>query len=195
MRVFAVVLTAFIAVFSAAPAKALADIQEVVKAAAQHSSVILPPTTAALPEEQAWSMIYAEGGAMALLLAIGVMVLWRLVSRILNETRAQNEQLMKSQVEAINRLGETMVRVQAAVRESDLNNTHAIGKLTDTAPRASASGRPCDDELTLLAETMKPAHRKFCDLYLSGVMGTQATLGAGYQDRKTGWALLRKRPV
>ena len=54
----------------------------------------------------------------------------------------------------------------------------------------SASGRPCDDELTLLAEKMKPSHLKFCELYVSGVMGTQATLGAGFKDRKTGWAEL-----
>lgn len=59
----------------------------------------------------------------------------------------------------------------------------------------SASGRPCDDELTLLAEQMKPAHLKFCELYVSGVMGTQATLGAGFKDRKTGWALLRRPDV
>ena len=59
----------------------------------------------------------------------------------------------------------------------------------------SASGRPCDDELTLLAEKMKPAHLKFCELYVSGVMGTQATLGAGFKDRKTGWALLRRADV
>lgn len=114
------------------------DLQETVKGAVTHGSVILPPTTAALPEEQAWNMIAAEGGAMAVLLAIGIVVLWRLVSRILNETREQNSELMKSQVDAINRLGETMGRVQAAVRESDINNQHAVGKLTDSVNAATA---------------------------------------------------------
>ena len=116
----------------------LVDIRAAQEAAAHTGSVLLPPTMPALPEEQAWNMIAAEGGAMALLLAIGVTVLWRLVSKILTETRDQNKELMGSQVEAINRLGETMSRVQAAVRESDLNNTHAIGKLTDSVQAATA---------------------------------------------------------
>lgn len=62
-------------------------------------------------------------------------------------------------------------------------------------PKLSASGRPCDDELTLLAEGMRPSHLKFAQLYLEGKMGTKATLGAGFKDRKTGWALLRRDDV
>jgi hypothetical protein len=115
---------------------AFVDIQEAV-AAAQHAQVLLPPTAPALPEEMAWQMVYTEGGVLAVVLALGVTILWRLVSKILGETRDQNAELMKGQVEAINRLGETMSRVQAAVRESDLNNTHAIGRLSDTLHAAT----------------------------------------------------------
>lgn len=114
------------------------DIQEAVKAAAQHSTVILPPTTQALPEDTAWQMIYTEGGVLAVVLALGVVILWRLVSRILDETRAQNEQLMGSQVAAINRLSETMSQVQLAVQLSDVHNQTAVGKLTDSVNAATA---------------------------------------------------------
>lgn len=117
----------------------LGDIKAAQEAAAAHTgSVLLPPTMPALPEEQAWNMIAAEGGAMAVLLAIGVTVLWRMVSRILTETREQNKTMMGAQTTAINLLSESMVKVQVAVRESDINNTHAIGRLSDTVSAATA---------------------------------------------------------
>ena len=126
--IFAVLFSLFSAV----------DLQEVAKAAVTQGAVILPPTTAALPEEQAWQMIAAEGGVLAVLLAIGVTVLWRMVSRILTETRDQNSELMGSQVAAINRLGETMSKVQVAVQLSDVNNQNAIGRLSESVQAATA---------------------------------------------------------
>ena len=59
----------------------------------------------------------------------------------------------------------------------------------------SASGRPSDDELTLLAEKMQPKHLRFARLYAQGMPGTQATLEAGFKDRKSGWSLLRRPDV
>lgn len=136
------------------------DIQEAVAAAQKTSSVLLPPTAPALPEETAWQMIYAEGGVMAVILAIGVVVLWRLVSRILQETRDQNSELMGSQVAAINRLSETMSKVQVAVQVSDVNNMNAIGRLSDTVQAATT--RLDKHELKLEAQgtnLMEHSHR------------------------------------
>lgn len=61
--------------------------------------------------------------------------------------------------------------------------------------QTSASGRPCEDELTLICERLKPAHRQFADAYLRGVMGTKAADLAGYKDRGTGFRLLRNPDV
>lgn len=114
----------------------LGDIQEAIKAAQEVSShtgsVLLPPTMAALPEEAAWSMVYAEGGAVAVIAVIAVTVLWRLFARILEETRSQNKELMAAQTTAIGSLGAAVQRVEGAVRLSDANNTHALTRLSDT---------------------------------------------------------------
>ena len=59
----------------------------------------------------------------------------------------------------------------------------------------SAKGRPCDDELTLLTEKMRPNHLRFARLYAQGMSGVQATLEAGFKDRKSGWSLLRRPDV
>lgn len=107
-------------------------IQEAVKAAQSTAQIILPPTAPALPEEVAWDMIRMEGGAMAFLLAIAVTVLWRLVSKILRETRAQNKELMDAQLKSISELASAVQRVESAVRISDLNNQNAIGRLSET---------------------------------------------------------------
>lgn len=112
-------------------------LQEVTKSAVTQGAVLLPPTAAALPEEVAWSMIYAEGGVLALVLAVGVTVLWKMVSKILVETRDQNKELMGTQTVAIRQLSETMGRVQVAVQTSDLNNQHAVGRLTDAVNAAT----------------------------------------------------------
>lgn len=102
------------------------------QAAAQGGSVLLPPTVEALPEEVAWNMLLAEGGAVAGILAVAVVFLWRIVSKVFAESRTQNQELMKIQVEAIARLGDAVLKVESAVRMSDMNNQHAIGKLSDT---------------------------------------------------------------
>lgn len=110
----------------------LGDIQEAVAAAQQSAQVILPPTAPALPEETAWSMIYAEGGVLAVLLAIGLFTLWKVVKSVLEESRQQNRELMKSQVDAISKLAEGVQEVKNAVKDSDRNNMHAIDKLSTT---------------------------------------------------------------
>lgn len=114
------------------------DLQEVAKAAAQHTSVLLPPTVEALPEETAWSMLYAEGGLLAIILAVGVMTLWRMLSKILDKTQQQNEALTTTQVAAITKLGEAVTRVEGAIKLSDMNNQHVIGRLSDTVTAATA---------------------------------------------------------
>lgn len=106
-------------------------IQEAVQAAASNASVLLPPNVAALPEETAWQMIYMEGGAMAGILALAVTVLWKLVSKILAETRAQNSELVSVQAAAVQRLAEAVAKVETAIRMSDTNNQNALGRITD----------------------------------------------------------------
>lgn len=121
--------------------------QEATKATS--AITIIPPATPALPEETAWRMIYMEGGALALVLAIGCYVVWRLFSKLLTksqeqmetllaESRAQNKILVEAQAKAIANLGEAMIRVEGAVRVSDVNNQHAIGRLTDSVQAATA---------------------------------------------------------
>lgn len=90
-----------------------------------------------IPEGQIWDTLLTQG-PLVLVLVLGLLALWSQVSRILTETRAQNEQLMGSQVAAINRLGETMSQVQVAVQLSDVHNQNAIGKLTDTLNAVTA---------------------------------------------------------
>ncbi len=111
------------------------------------TSVLLPPTMPALPEEQAWQMIAAEGGGTAVLLAIAVTVIWRkfsanqtrqdqLAEQRIEETRAQNKALVETQAAAITKLSEAMIRVEGAVKMSDANNTNAISRLSDTVQSA-----------------------------------------------------------
>lgn len=108
------------------------DIKAAQEAAAQTAHVLLPPTTPALPEEVAWEMIYAEGGAVALLLSIATIALWRIVSKVLRETREQNKELMAAQLKSISELSAAVQRVESAVKISDVNNQNAIGRLTET---------------------------------------------------------------
>lgn len=108
------------------------DLQEAVQAAVSKGSVLLPPTTPALPEEVAWSMVYAEGGALALVLAIAVTVLWKLISRIHAETRALNADLVVAQAAAVKQLAEGVAKVEAAVKLSDVHNTSALARLTES---------------------------------------------------------------
>lgn len=126
----------------------LSDLQEAV-AAAKHTSMVLPPTVEALPEDTAWRMIAAEGGGTAVLLVVAVTVIWKkltagqakqeaLADQRLEEARAQNKALVETQAAAIVRLSEAMLRVEGAVKVSDLNNQHAIGRLSDTVTAATA---------------------------------------------------------
>lgn len=114
------------------------DIQAAQEAAQGTAQIILPPTAPALPEETAWSMIYAEGGVLALLLAIGLLALWRVVKSVLEESRAQNRELMRVQVEAIAKLAEGVQEVRNAVKDSDKNNQHALSKLSDMVAQTIA---------------------------------------------------------
>jgi hypothetical protein len=111
------------------------------------TSVLLPPTMPALPEEQAWQMIAAEGGGTAVLLAIAVTVIWKkfsanqarqdlLADQRIEEARQQNKALVETQAQAITKLSEAMIRVEGAVKMSDANNTNAISRLSDTVQSA-----------------------------------------------------------
>lgn len=88
-------------------------------------------TAPMLPEETAWSMLYAEGGLVALLLGIAVITLWKLISKVLAETREQNKSLVDAQAAAIKHLSEAVVRVETAVRLSDVNNQNALTRLNE----------------------------------------------------------------
>lgn len=105
---------------------------------AQNASILLPPTSQAMPEEVAWDLVKAEGGAVGVLLAVAVTVLWRLVSRVLRETRAQNQALMDAQLESIARLGEAVGKVQNAIERSDQNNQNAISRLSEAVQTSIA---------------------------------------------------------
>lgn len=111
----------------------LDTVQEAMKAIA-----VAPAAASAMPEETAWQMIYMEGGVLAVLLAIGVTVLWRVVSKVLEESRAQSRELLQRQADAISKLAESMIRVEHAVKLSDTNNQAAINRLSDTVSGAIA---------------------------------------------------------
>lgn len=123
------------------------DIQEAVETAKQHTSILLPPAVEALPEETAWKMMATEGLSTVGMLAIAVTVIWRkfsanqvrqdlLAEQRIEEARAQNKALVETQAAAITKLSEAMIRVEGAVRMSDANNTHAIGRLSDMVQSA-----------------------------------------------------------
>jgi hypothetical protein len=124
------------------------DIKAAQEASQQTAQVLLPPTVDALPEDQAWRMIAAEGGGTVLSLVIAVTVIWKklganqarqekLSEQRLEEARLQNRMLVETQANAIIRLSEAMIRVEGAVKQSDSNNTNAIGRLSDTVQAAT----------------------------------------------------------
>lgn len=88
-----------------------------------------------------------------------------------------------------------MKKRQQKKRNNRGNQTSSPSPAPNPPHQVSASGRPCDDELTLLTERMRPQHLRFARLYAQGMPGTQATLEAGFKDRKTGWTLLRRPDV
>ena len=126
--------------------------QEVIKAA---TAAVAVPTTQ-LPEDTAWSMIAAEGGILASVLALAVVFLWRIISKGIEDSRAQNKELLKTHAEAIedsraqnkellkthadalSKLADAVQRVEGAIRLSDANNQNAIGRLSDTVSNAVA---------------------------------------------------------
>lgn len=73
-------------------------------------------------------------------------------------------------------------------------------KATNGAPAAprAPKQRKCDDELTLLAETMRPAHRRFAEGILAGQLGAKAAVAAGFAEtsaRGRAYHLLRREDV
>jgi phage terminase small subunit len=69
-------------------------------------------------------------------------------------------------------------------------------KATSTPP--SPKVRRCDDELTTLAEQLRPAHRRFADGYLAGQPGARAAADAGFSEasaRSIAYRLLRRPDV
>jgi hypothetical protein len=121
----------FTTVFLLAFFGALSWVDQVAGEAAKAVHAVAPATAPLLPEETAWSMIYAEGGVLALLLAIAVFVLWKLFSKVFAETRAQNQELVATQAAAVKQLADGVARVESAVRLSDVNNTHALTRLNE----------------------------------------------------------------
>lgn len=58
--------------------------------------------------------------------------------------------------------------------------------------------RQCDDELTVLASSLRPQHRLFADLILEGRTGSQAVEGAGFRAgdlRSAATRILRREDV
>lgn len=106
-------------------------IQEATKQAASTAQVLLPPTIDALPEEQAWSMIYAEWGVVGIVGGIVVVSLWRMLSKFIAETRQQNADLMAAQASSIKMLSESVLKVEVAVKLADQANTHALTRLAE----------------------------------------------------------------
>jgi len=56
----------------------------------------------------------------------------------------------------------------------------------------------CDDPLTLLAEAMRPAHRRFAEGILAGQLGAKAALAAGFSEtsaRSAAYKLLRREDI
>lgn len=116
--------------------------QEVAQQVAQEAKaagILVPaPVQAQLPEDVAWDMIAAEGGAVAVLLAIAVFTLWGLHKKGLEATQAQNKELVGQQAEAIKALTTSMARVEMAIQISDNNNQVALKHLGESISSAVA---------------------------------------------------------
>lgn len=108
-----------------------------------HVEVPAPPVPA---EETAWSLALADLGGSALLLALGIGVLWRwgtsLVTRLLDgaaEDRKAAEdrhaKLAAAQADAIKEVGAGLHRVELAVIKSDEHNQAAINGLRQALDR------------------------------------------------------------
>ncbi len=107
------------------------DVQEAAQGAVSKATVLLPPTVEALPEEQAWSMVYAEFGFFGVGAVVVILALWKVLSKFIDETRAQATQLQQAQASSIKMLSEAVSKVEVAVKMADAANTFALRALTD----------------------------------------------------------------
>lgn len=83
--------------------------------------------------DEAWSMIAAEGGALAVVLGLAVVALWRVVMRVLTEGREQNAKLVEGQTAGLADLKNAVAAMDKAnqvglARVSDAL-THAVARL------------------------------------------------------------------
>lgn len=82
-------------------------------------------------ENQAWTMIAAEGGGLALVLGLAVVALWRVVSKVLSEGRDQNKVLVEAQTKG-------MADLRDSVRAMDTANQLGLQRVTDAVGHATA---------------------------------------------------------
>lgn len=74
----------------------------------------------------------------------------------------------------------------------------ADGRQKATNAHKEPKPRKCDDELTTLAETMRPAHRRFAEGIIAGQTGARAAAAAGFSStsaRSIAHRLLRREDV
>lgn len=79
--------------------------------------------------DTAWSMIAAEGGVLAVVLAVAVAAMWRVVMRILRSSQEQNAELVKAQTESMKAQTESMSKLSAAVADMDKANVVGLAKV------------------------------------------------------------------
>ncbi len=75
-------------------------------------------------------MIAAEGGGLALVLGLAVVALWRIVSKVLTESRQQNKELVEAQTKG-------MVDLRDSVRAMDTANQLGLQRVTDAVGHAT----------------------------------------------------------
>lgn len=140
------------------------DAQEVVQEV-QKAGILVPAATVQqLPEDVAWSMIAAEGGAVAVLLAIAVVTLWTLHKKGLEETKSQNKELVGQQAKAIEALTVSMTRVETAIQISDNNNQTALKHLGEVVQAAVARLDRHEERLGTHQERLIETHHRLVTL-------------------------------
>jgi hypothetical protein len=80
--------------------------------------------------DQAWSMLAAEGGGLAVVLGLAVVALWRVVSKVLSESREQNKALIEAQTKG-------MVELKDAVATMDKANQIGLARVSDALGHAT----------------------------------------------------------
>lgn len=87
-------------------------------------------------EGTAWQMIAAEGGGLALVLSVAIVILWRwsssMVSRFLTAQSTALDKLQAAQTSAIDKLGDKVAQVEQAIVRSDMHNQAALSSLRET---------------------------------------------------------------